>query len=70
MTAEAARKQVGLSVEDVAKRLRRCPRYIRQIELHGKAPEHLARRLAQLYQCPMEHFLYGRKTTEANGTRR
>ena len=54
--ARAARELSGFSLEEAAKRARISPRYLRRIEQRG-APYVLARRLAALYQCPIDFFL-------------
>ena len=55
--AQVARESAGLSLEAAAKRARLCPRYIRHLELHGRAPLPTAERLARIYKCPVTLFL-------------
>ena len=63
-SARQAREQVGLSVEQVSRRARVSPPYLRRVELHGHAPYCLAVRLARIYSCSMMVFLYGREEAE------
>jgi transcriptional regulator with XRE-family HTH domain len=56
--AQAAREAAGLSVDQAAKRARLCSRYVRQLELHGRAPLPTAQVLARIYRCPVTLFLY------------
>jgi transcriptional regulator with XRE-family HTH domain len=54
--ARAARESVGLTLEAAARRARVTPDYLRRVERHG-ASYVLARRLAALYNCPIDAFL-------------
>ncbi len=54
--AMRARERAGLSVVEAAKRARICVAYLRRVERNG-GPYALARRLAALYQCPIDVFL-------------
>jgi transcriptional regulator with XRE-family HTH domain len=56
--AQAAREAAGLSLEAAAKRIGLCPRYVRRLELHGRAPLPTAERLARIYKCPVTLFLH------------
>ncbi len=59
MTPSAqARQDAGLSVPEAARRVRVSPAYLRRIEIHGDAPYVLAVRLANLYRCSANLFLY------------
>lgn len=51
-----ARERAGMSPREAAKRARITEAYLRRVERHG-APYALARRLAALYQCPIDVFL-------------
>jgi len=53
-----ARIAAGYPLDAAARKLRLHPRYLRQIELHGGASLHLARRLAGLYGCDGNVFIY------------
>lgn len=55
---EQARKAAGYTLEAAAGKLRLNPRYLRSIELHGGASLQLARRLANLYGCSGNVFIY------------
>lgn len=51
---EAARRAAGYdSLKVPAQKLRLSERYLRQIELHGRAPYHTAMRLSRFYGCPL-----------------
>ena len=56
--ASEARESAGLSLEKAAKKIGICPRYLRRFEIHGGATFHQAEKLALLYQCPMDYFLF------------
>jgi transcriptional regulator with XRE-family HTH domain len=58
--AQMAREEAGLSLEDAAKAARLGARYVRQLEMHGRAPYATARRLARIYGCRVDYFLYPR----------
>jgi hypothetical protein len=58
MSAAQARKDAGFSLQEAARRARVCATYLRRIELHGDAPYVLAMRLANLYGCSTNLFLY------------
>lgn len=62
-TAAQARQEAGLSLAEAARRARICPIYLRRIELHGNAPYVLAKRLAHLYSCSANLFLYAPSAT-------
>lgn len=50
--AEQARVEAGLTTQEVARRLglrsKSSPRYVRQLELHGGAPLHVAKRWGRI----------------------
>lgn len=52
----SARKQLNLSVQQIAKMVKKSPGYIRQIERQGNAPYYLAWILSDIYKVPMEWF--------------
>lgn len=56
-SAAQARLAAGLTLAQAAKRARVGERYLRRIELHGRAPYALALRLARLYRCSIHVFL-------------
>jgi len=56
--AAQARQDAGFPLEEAARRVRVCPAYLRRIELHGDAPYVLAMRLAHLYGCSTNLFLF------------
>ena len=58
---ELLRVQSGISPNHVARRCRVCPRYWRQIELHGRAPLVLARRAARVLGCSANALLFPAK---------
>ncbi len=58
--AESYRVASGLSVAQAAKKAGVCCAYLRRAELHG-CSFILAQRLARIYSCPIELFLYGSK---------
>lgn len=66
--AEMARESRGLSLREAARRAGICEAYLRRVERQG-APYHLARRLAHLYQCPIQVFL-PTKPTRKEGRRK
>ena len=53
-----ARETAQLTVEQAARQARICPAYLRRIERHGGATYVLAMRLARLYSCSANLFLY------------
>ena len=55
---EQARLRAGFDLKQASRKLGLCPRYLRQIELHGNAPLKTARRLAALYNCSGNIFLH------------
>jgi hypothetical protein len=57
--ATRAREQAGLSLMEAAKRVQVCVSYLRAIERRGGASFRLAMRLARLYGCSANIFLYG-----------
>lgn len=66
--AKQARISAGLSVADAARIAAISQGYLRRIEREG-APYLLARRLARLYQCPVESFLPAKsRERRATGT--
>ncbi|MDQ3814826.1 MAG: helix-turn-helix transcriptional regulator, partial [Armatimonadota bacterium] len=56
--AEHARMTAGYTLEEAARRLRLHPRYLRSLELHGGASLKMARKLADLYGCDGNVFVY------------
>ncbi len=54
--AKQAREAAGLTLREAARRARIGVPYLRRVE-HQGAPYALARRLAYLYQCPIDLFL-------------
>jgi transcriptional regulator with XRE-family HTH domain len=71
MTAAAiARMKAGLSLEEAAKRARVCSAYLRRIERSGGCSYPLAVRLARLYRCSANVFLYRSKGSETPGSRK
>lgn len=58
MSAAQAREAARLTVEQAARQVRICPAYLRRIERHGGATYALAMRLARLYGCSANLFLY------------
>ena len=62
-SAAQARQEAGFSLAEAARRARVCPVYLRRIELHGNAPYVLATRLAHLYSCSTNLFLYAPPAT-------
>ena len=65
--AVQARLRAGLSVGDAARRAEVSEGYLRSIEREG-APFLLARRLARLYNCPVEIFLPAKSRKEGSRT--
>jgi len=66
---EQARLRAGLDLKQASRKSGLCPRYLRQIELHGNAPLKTARRLAALYNCSGNTFLHTPKfLSELNKT--
>ena len=55
---EKARLRAGFDLKQAARKLSLCPRYLRQLELHGNAPLKTAKRLATLYNCSGNIFLH------------
>jgi len=51
-----AREAAGLTVKQLAKRARRHPRYIRELELHG-APYATAEKLSRILGCSIDVYL-------------
>jgi DNA-binding XRE family transcriptional regulator len=72
LPAEAARIAAGFTLEEAARRLRLSPRTLRAIERRGDASLKTARRLARLYGCSGNLFLFppryfsGLRTTQAS----
>jgi transcriptional regulator with XRE-family HTH domain len=67
--AEQARIAAGLTVKEAARRARVVPSYLRRVERHGGAPWVLAQRLAFIYNCSANLFLYAAKSqTGGNST--
>ena len=60
--AAQAREQVGLSIDQAAKKLRISVRYLQQIEHHGSPSYSTALRVSALYHCPADIFLKGGET--------
>lgn len=58
LSAVQARQDAGLSLQQAAKLARVCPAYLRRVEKHGDAPYVLAMRLARLYSCSANIFLF------------
>lgn len=56
--AEKAREAAGYDLEGAAERLRVGKRYLRGIELKGRAPLIFAERAARLYGCRISVFLF------------
>ena len=67
--AERARVEAGFTLEQAAKKMRLTSRYLRQIERNGNASVKTARRLAQLYKCSGDLFLFPPKYFEGSGQR-
>jgi hypothetical protein len=59
ITPQQARESLGLSLEQMAKRVRLHPRYLRRLELHGGTYLERAKQLGRAYGCRPEAFLYG-----------
>lgn len=62
---EQHRQALGLSLEQMAKRVRYQPRSLRRLELHGVNSYDSAEFLSRFYQCPIDAWLYdysGRST--------
>lgn len=59
--AASARQRAGLSLEDAAKQARVCVQYLRRVERSGDCSYVLAMRLARLYRCSANVFLYTTK---------
>ena len=57
--ARLAREGAGLSLEQAAKKANCSVAYLRRIELHGHVSWIMAMRLAHLYGCSCQIFLYG-----------
>lgn len=71
MSPEELRKEQGLSLVQMAEKIRICPAYLRRIELHGKAPWMVAQRMAKHYKADrMEIFLraWPKKKADAKTT--
>lgn len=62
--AMLARQATGLSVEEAARRAHICTAYLRTIERRGGASYGLAIRLARLYGCSANLFLYHSQGSE------
>lgn len=56
--AASARDRAGLTLEDAARRARIGVSYLRQVERSGDCSYVLAMRLARLYRCSANVFLY------------
>lgn len=56
--AGSIRTRAGLSLADAARAARISPGYLRRIERQGGAAWGLALRLARVYGCRPEHFLW------------
>lgn len=56
--ATQARITARLSLKEAARRARVSSTYLRRIELHGDVPLVLASRLANLYNCSLNLFLF------------
>jgi transcriptional regulator with XRE-family HTH domain len=67
--AEQARITAGYSLAQAAYLLNLSPRYLRQIELHGRASLKTSRRLAHLYKCSGDTFLHPPAYIEQLGQR-
>src|SRR5579872_7232393 len=69
--AVAARQTAGLNLEEAAKKAQICPAYLRAVERRGGASYVLAMRLARLYGCSANVFLYskGSETPERTASR-
>ncbi len=57
LARERSRKEAGLSIEQLAKRLGRNPDYIARLEREGRVPEHLAHAWSRALECRKEIFL-------------
>ena len=57
MARRAARESANYTLEKLARRVGKSPRYLAQIESRGGAPEHLAQALSANLQCKKELFL-------------
>lgn len=66
--AASARNRAGLSLEDAARRARICVSYLRRVERSGDCSYVLAMRLARLYRCSANVFLYTMKGSETPTT--
>ena len=60
VTAVDARESLGLTLEEAANRLRICSPYLRRVERSGGASWILCRRLSQLYQVPIDIFIFSK----------
>ncbi len=59
--AERARHCANLTIEEAAHRARVCVQYLRRVERSGDCSYVLAMRLARLYRCSANVFLYTTK---------
>ena len=65
----AARERAGLSLDDVAAKVRISKAHIRQTELHGGCSFSLSQKLAKIYGCRMDLFLATKPTRKGSGRR-
>ena len=66
--ATSARNRAGLTLEDAACQVRVCVSYLRRVERSGDCSYPLAMRLARLYRCSANVFLYTNKGSETPTT--
>lgn len=66
--AQRARVNAALTIEEAARRARVCVSYLRRVERSGDCSYVLAMRLARLYRCSANVFLYTMKGSETPTT--
>ena len=66
--AANARIRAGLDLSEAASRARVCVSYLRRVEKSGDCSYALAMRLARLYRCSANVFLYSTKGSETPTT--
>jgi transcriptional regulator with XRE-family HTH domain len=60
-TPQQAREALGLTIEQMAKKVRYQPRSLRRLELHGVNSYCVAEYLSLFYQCRVDLWLCGAK---------
>lgn len=57
LAREKARRESGLSLDQLAKRLGKSAHYLARLERDGRVPEHLAHAWSRVLSCRKEIFL-------------